>query len=72
MPWRFANQEIDELNRMRAWGSPQVSSWYKNDLGRVSQNWPGTHFEWWLQTREPDPEDFVGLAGQPALRESAG
>ncbi|NCF18475.1 MAG: NAD(P)-binding domain-containing protein [Haliea sp.] len=69
---RDYNQEIDELNRMRAWGSPQVSSWYKNDLGRVSQNWPGTHFEWWLQTREPDPEDFVGLAGQPALRESAG
>jgi 4-hydroxyacetophenone monooxygenase len=58
------NREIDALNQMRAWGSPDVSSWYKNATGRVSQNWPGTHFEWWLQTREPDPADFVEPTAQ--------
>ena len=53
------NAHIDELNTQRAWGSPHVSSWYKSTTGRVSQNWPGTHFEWWQQTREPDPRDFL-------------
>jgi 4-hydroxyacetophenone monooxygenase len=57
--WREYNDDIDARSRQCAWGSPHVDSWYKNDAGRVSQNWPGTHFEWWQQTRAPDPEDFV-------------
>lgn len=57
--WREYNDDIDERSRQCAWGSPQVDSWYKNDDGRVSQNWPGTHFEWWQQTRAPDPDDFI-------------
>ncbi len=56
---RDYNNNIDILNRQRAWGSPHVDSWYKNASGRVSQNWPGTHWEWWQQTREPDISDFV-------------
>ncbi len=53
------NEHIDELNSQRAWGNPAVNSWYKNSSGRVTQNWPGTHSEWWHQTRTPDPDDFV-------------
>lgn len=49
---------IDALNKQRAWGSPIVSSWYKNDRGRVTQNWPGTHWEYWQQTLAPDLTDF--------------
>ncbi len=60
--WREYNEDIDARSLQRAWGSPHVDSWYKNDDGRVSQNWPGTHFEWWQQTRAPDPEDFAGPA----------
>lgn len=52
------NQHIDELNSQRAWGHASVSSWYKNSAGRVTQNWPGTHGEWWRQTLAPDPADF--------------
>jgi len=52
------NRDIDARNRLRAWGSPHVDSWYKNASGRVSQNWPGTHWEWWQQTRQPDPGEF--------------
>ncbi len=59
------NKDIDARNRLRAWGSPQVDSWYKNAAGRVSQNWPGTHWEWWQQTRAPDLKDFVAIG--PAL-----
>jgi 4-hydroxyacetophenone monooxygenase len=53
------NAAIDALNLQRAWGAPNVSSWYKNASGRVSQNWPGDHFEYWQRTREPDPADFL-------------
>ena len=53
------NEQIDALNRERAWGAPSVKSWYKNDRGRVTQNWPGTHGEWWQQTLAPDPADFT-------------
>ncbi|MFT5482989.1 MAG: 4-hydroxyacetophenone monooxygenase [Halieaceae bacterium] len=51
-------EEIDALNKQRAWGSPIVSSWYKNDRGRVTQNWPGTHWEYWQQTLAPNLSDF--------------
>jgi 4-hydroxyacetophenone monooxygenase len=53
------NRQIDALNRERAWGSPAVSSWYKNSQGRVTQNWPGTHWEYWQQTQHPDVEDYL-------------
>ena len=55
---RDYNVLIDTRSRECAWGSEHVDSWYKNSEGRVSQNWPGTHWEWWQQTRTPDPGDF--------------
>jgi 4-hydroxyacetophenone monooxygenase len=53
------NVKIDEANRKRAWGVGNVNTWYKNDLGRVSQNWPFNAIEYWQQTREPNPDDYV-------------
>jgi len=55
------NERIDALNRQRAWGASSVNSWYKNDRGRVSQNWPGNLIEYWQQTRQPDAADYVFL-----------
>mgnify|MGYP006201913667 FL=1 len=42
-----------------AWGVPQVSSWYKNASGRVSQNWPFRLIDYWTATLKPDPKDFI-------------
>jgi len=56
------NRRVDEANAMMAWGVPQVSSWYKNDQGRVSQNWPFPTIAYWEATRAPQPEDFVCAA----------
>ena len=53
------NAEIDQLNSQRAWGAPAVSSWYKNKRGRVTQNWPGTHWEYWTQMRAPGVDELV-------------
>jgi 4-hydroxyacetophenone monooxygenase len=53
------NERIDAGNRARAWGVSDVNSWYKNEFGRVAQNWPFNLFEYWRQTRVPDPDDYV-------------
>ena len=50
---------IDAANGQRAWGVSDVRSWYKNEFGRVAQNWPFSLFRYWEQTRRPNPDDFV-------------
>jgi 4-hydroxyacetophenone monooxygenase len=50
---------MDAMNAERAWGVPGVDSWYKNAAGRVTQNWPGTHYEFWDMTLRPDPDHHV-------------
>jgi 4-hydroxyacetophenone monooxygenase len=53
------NIRVDAMNEKMAWGVPQVSSWYKNEKGRVSQNWPFPLVDYWRATLGPDPKDFV-------------
>jgi len=52
------NARVDAMNAKMAWGAPQVSSWYKNEKGRVSQNWPFPLVEYWSATLAPNPADF--------------
>jgi len=52
------NAKVDEANAGMAWGAPQVTSWYKNAKGRVSQNWPFLLVDYWQMTRVPNPADF--------------
>jgi 4-hydroxyacetophenone monooxygenase len=58
------NIRVDEANTGWAWGSPNVTSWYKNEFGRVSQNWPFGLIDYWRATLAPNPDDFV-LTKQP-------
>jgi 4-hydroxyacetophenone monooxygenase len=53
------NQKVDAGNKLMAWGAPQVTSWYKNEAGRVTQNWPFALVDYWSATLAPDPKDFV-------------
>jgi 4-hydroxyacetophenone monooxygenase len=52
------NERVDGANRTMAWGVSKVNSWYKNDGGRVSQNWPFSLLDYWRQTRAPAPSDY--------------
>jgi len=52
------NARVDAANALMAWGAPQVSSWYKNEKGRVTQNWPFALVDYWRATLEPNPGDF--------------
>ena len=53
------NKEVDTGNLNMAWGAANVPTWYKNEKGRVTQNWPFTLLEFWRRTREPDPADYT-------------
>ena len=53
------NVRVDAANQQMAWGSPNVTSWYKNATGRVSQNWPFPIVDYWTATVTPNPDDFV-------------
>ncbi len=53
------NARVDAANALMAWGSPNVSSWYKNATGRVSQNWPFPLVDYWNATVAPNPADFA-------------
>jgi 4-hydroxyacetophenone monooxygenase len=49
---------IDAATKQRAWGASDVSSWYKNEFGRVAQNRPFNLFEYWQRTNEVVPDDY--------------
>jgi 4-hydroxyacetophenone monooxygenase len=59
------NVKVDAMNAQMAWGVPQVTSWYKNAKGRVSQNWPWPLVDYWNATRAPNPSDY-DLSGADA------
>jgi len=52
------NARVDAENLKMAWGVPNAKSWYKNEIGRVSQNWPFKLVDYWNATIKPDPKDF--------------
>ena len=52
------NVRVDAANALMAWGAPQVSSWYKNEKGRVTRNWPFALVDYWRATLEPNAGDF--------------
>ena len=51
-------EKVDAGNAGMAWGVPQVTSWYKSETGRVSQNWPFPIVDYWYATVAPEPSDF--------------
>ena len=56
---RRVQRVIDAGNLRMAWGAANVPTWYKNDKGRVTQNWPFDLLEFWTQTRAANPDDYV-------------
>lgn len=52
------NEAVDAENGRMAWGVSSVNTWYKNDHGRITQNWPFTLLAYWERTLAPNPDDF--------------
>jgi 4-hydroxyacetophenone monooxygenase len=51
-------KHVDEGNQQMAWGVSSVNSWYKNEAGRITQNWPFSLLEYWRRTLVPDPAEY--------------
>jgi len=47
------NERIQEKLEGSVW-SATGKSWYKNEAGRITNNWSGTTIEYWWKTRRPD------------------
>lgn len=52
------NRRVDETNSARAWGFSKVNSWYKDENGRVSQNYPFTAAEFYQRTDSVISADY--------------
>ncbi len=55
------NRGVDEANNRMAWGISRSNTWYRNEKGRVTQNWPFSLLEFWKRTRAPDAADYEFL-----------
>ena len=53
--WR---REIEERSRGTVWNSGGCGSWYLNDAGQNTNNWPGAWLEYKRRTRRLDPSDY--------------
>ena len=63
------NTELDAANRRMAWGAAEVSSWYKNATGRVSQAWPYPLPDYWTAAQGAGPAACARVA-LPAVHSS--
>jgi 4-hydroxyacetophenone monooxygenase len=52
------DREMQEGNARMVWGVADVPTWYRNERGRVTQNWPFDLYTYWSRTREPDLADY--------------
>ena len=51
-------RDMEEGNARMVWGVADVPTWYRNERGRVTQNWPYDLHTYWDRTREPDLADY--------------
>jgi 4-hydroxyacetophenone monooxygenase len=52
------NAEIDAANARMSWGISKAPTWYRNEKGQVTQNWPFTLMRYWMQTKAANPDDY--------------
>ena len=50
---------VDRAMQSLVWSHPSVSSWYKNENGRIIINQPDRLVDYWEKCQSPDPTDFV-------------
>lgn len=51
------NQKLQTQLDKTVWSS-NCRSWYKNDAGKIVNNWPGSTIEYWLTCRKANLENF--------------
>jgi len=52
------NEDIDARLRQLVWSHPKVSTWYKNESGRIITNQPWRLVDYWKLTFEPKLSEY--------------
>ncbi len=60
------NEDVDQHNRLRAWGTSRVKTWYQGRSGRPTVTWPHPIREYYRRTSTFKEADFVTEAGEQA------
>lgn len=53
-----SNQRLDDELERTVWAA-DCASWYKTESGRITNNWSGPTYRYWLRTLRPRPADFT-------------
>lgn len=53
------NAELDEALAHSIWSHQGMTTYYRNEKGRIVVTGPWTYLDWWHRMHELDPEEFV-------------
>jgi len=56
--WDY-NNELDEALSRSIWSHPGMTTWYRNEAGRVVVSSPWTYLDYWQRTREFDSDSYI-------------
>jgi 4-hydroxyacetophenone monooxygenase len=64
--FRDYNNELDDALSRCIWSHPGMTTWYRNEAGRVVVSSPWTYLDYWTRTRELDVTDYVDTSSEAA------
>lgn len=64
---RAFNERLQRELARTVWAAPD-RSWYKNDAGKITNNWSGPTLRYWWQTRRAELREYLQLPAVRALR----
>jgi len=59
--WDY-NNEVDDALSQCIWSHPGMTTWYRNEAGRVVVSSPWTYLDYWNRTKELNLDDYVASA----------
>jgi 4-hydroxyacetophenone monooxygenase len=63
-PYEAFSKDVDHHNRLRAWGTTKVNTWYQSRSGRPTVTWPHPILEYYKRTSVFNPGDYL-LSPEP-------
>jgi len=57
--FRAYNEELDTALTRSIWSHPGMTTWYRNEAGRVVVSSPWTYLDYWQRTREFDLASYI-------------
>ncbi|MFE9975300.1 flavin-containing monooxygenase [Streptomyces hirsutus] len=70
-PFERFMTELDQALEGAVWSHPGMTSYYRNDKGRIVTNLPWTNAEYWARTRHVDLDDYTLTPRRSTSRSAA-